>query len=120
VLEIFSDLFRFVIGLHIQASTITPTITPSTLPAIDPLSRPEFPVVVVVDELVTVAAVISSDQKGILSIRKPGGKIIPIAVVVTVAGADAPTNVSETEVTVAVAVVAVVVGAAGVADCPLH
>lgn len=63
VLEIFSDLFLFVIGLHIHASTITPTITPITMPAIDPLPRPEFPVVeVVVDELVTVAAAIMSEQ----------------------------------------------------------
>lgn len=69
VLEIFSLLFRFVRGLHIQPSTSTPTITPITMPAMDPLSRPVFPVIVVEEPLVTV---------------------VTAAVVVTVAGVDAP------------------------------
>jgi hypothetical protein len=54
VLEIFSVLFLSVRGLHIQASTRIPTITPITMPAMDPLSRLVFPVIVDDELLVTV------------------------------------------------------------------
>lgn len=46
-------------------STMIPATVPITIPAMDPASRPEFPVVavvVVVDEIVAVLTIFTSDQ----------------------------------------------------------
>jgi hypothetical protein len=60
-LDVFSE-FLFVIGIHIQISTIIPTRMPITIPAIDPLSRVELLAVVAVDEMDVVVATLRSDQ----------------------------------------------------------
>jgi hypothetical protein len=115
MLEIFSELFLLVIGLHIQASTIIPTITPITMPAMDPLSSPVLPTVVVIELLVTVATIVSSD-KPFQSSRRPKKDVIPAVIVVTVAGVDTGTTKSIVERDVTVAVIVAV----GVAVAPLH
>lgn len=104
-LDVFSE-FLFVIGIHIQISTIIPTRMPITIPAIDPLSRVELLAVVAVDEMDVVVATLRSDQT-YMNHSKIRRRAIPATVVVTVVGADASTTVA-------------VVAATGVADVSLH
>lgn len=107
LLDVFLE-FLFRIGPHIQMSTMIPITEPITIPAMDPASRPVFPVIAAVDEIVAVLSIFTSDQTMYGTFQSSERRVIPIAVVVTVTGA-----VTETDVTVAVV-------AAGVAVVPLH